>query len=60
MGGLRSMVELGFSMVALCNFTSQSWQLLKKIMMFLTKTSRKLVNKLAGSHFLADKMSIAF
>lgn len=57
MGGLRSMVEIGFSMVALCNFASRSWELLKKIVQFLAKTSLKLYKKLSGTSILADKMS---
>lgn len=60
MGGLRSMVEIGFSMVALCNFTSRSWELLKKIVQFLVQTSKKLYMKLAGSHILTEKMSEVF
>jgi hypothetical protein len=60
MGGLRSMVEIGFSMVALCNFTSRSWELLKKIVQFLLQTSKKVYAKLTGSHFLTDKMSEVF
>lgn len=54
------MVEIGFSMVALCNFTSRSWELLKKIVQFLVQTSKKLYMKLAGSHILTEKMSEVF
>lgn len=45
MGGLNSMIQIGFSMVAFSSFTSQTWQLLKKIVGFLLKTSTKLFNK---------------
>lgn len=47
MGGLRSMVEIGFSLVALGNFTTQSWQMIKKIVGFLLKTSHTLASKMA-------------
>lgn len=48
MGGLRSIVEIGFSLVALGNFTSQSWQLLNKILDFLMKTSHKFARKVGS------------
>jgi hypothetical protein len=40
-------------MVALCNFGSKSWELLKKIVGFLMKTSEKLYMKLSGTSVLA-------
>lgn len=45
MGGLQSMIQIGFSMVMFSSFTSQTWQLLKKVVSFLLKTSTKLFNK---------------
>lgn len=54
------MVQLGFSMVALCNFGSKSWELLKKIVGFLMKTSEKLYMKLSGTSVLAQKMGEVF
>jgi hypothetical protein len=60
MGGLRSMVELGFSMVALCNFGSKSWELLKKIVVFLARSSKKMFCKLSGTSHLVSKMAAAF
>lgn len=47
-------------MVALCNFASRSWELLKKLVLFLTKTSKKLFYKLSGAQVLTDKMASAF
>ena len=41
MNGLRSILEIGFALVALTNFTSKSYELLKKIVLFLLKTSKK-------------------
>ena len=55
MDGLRSMVGIGFSLVALGNFTSQSWQLLKGIVKFLANTSKKLASKIAGLSALGSK-----
>jgi hypothetical protein len=43
MGGLRSILELGFAGVALANFGSQTWALIKKIALFLLQTSKKFV-----------------
>lgn len=43
LGGLRSMLEIGFAMVALGRFTTKSWELLKKVIGFLAHTSTKLV-----------------
>lgn len=56
MGGLRSMVEIGFSLVALGNFGSQSWELLKKIVGFLLKTSQSLAQRVAGVTVFSDKL----
>lgn len=47
-------------MVALCNFASRSWELLKKLVLFLTKTSKKLFYKLSGAQVLTEKMAMAF
>ena len=44
MGGMRSMLELGFASVAFYNFGSKSWQLIKKIIMFLFKTSTRFLS----------------
>lgn len=57
MGGLRSMVEIGFSMVALGNFGTQTWQLLKKIVAFLVKTSQTVASKVANSSFINERVA---
>jgi hypothetical protein len=44
MGGLKSILELGFAGVALANFGSQSWALVKRITLFLLQTSKKFVS----------------
>lgn len=44
MGGLRSILELGFAGVALANFGSQSWTLIKRIALFLLQTSKKFIS----------------
>lgn len=44
MNGLRSILEIGFALVALTNFTTKSYELLKKIVLFLLKTSKKFSN----------------
>lgn len=44
MGGLRSILELGFAGVALANFGSQSWALIKRISLFLLQTSKKFTS----------------
>ena len=44
MGGLRSILELGFAGVALTNFGGQSWALIKRIASFLLQTSKKFAS----------------
>jgi hypothetical protein len=59
MGGLRSILELGFAGIALANFWSRSWELIKKIALFLFSTSKKFGSYLI-SHFpkhLIDKIT---
>lgn len=60
MGGLRSMVELGFSFVALGNFGSKSLKLMKKIFAFLAQTSQKFLERLSGTSAVTEKMSAIF
>lgn len=43
MGGMRSMLELGFAGVAFYNFGSKAWSLFKKIILFLLKTSKSFL-----------------
>ena len=43
MGGMRSILELGFAAVAFVNFGSRSWDLLKKIFTFLINNSKKFI-----------------
>ena len=47
MGGMRSILELGFAAVAFVNFGSRSWDLLKKIFTFLINNSKKLIEFLS-------------
>lgn len=47
MGGLQSMVQIGFSLLAFSSFTSQTWQLLKKVVDFLFKGIVKIFTKLS-------------
>lgn len=54
------MVEIGFSFVALGNFGSKSFKLLKKIIAFLSQTSHKFFDKISGSSGIADKMNLIF
>ena len=44
MGGMRSILELGFAGVAFYNFGSKSWSLIKKIFMFLFNTSSRFAS----------------
>lgn len=44
MGGMRSILELGFASVAFYNFGSKSWSLIKKIFMFLFNTSSRFAS----------------
>lgn len=39
MGGLQSMIQIGFSMVSFGAFANTAWKVLKKIVLFLLKTS---------------------
>lgn len=47
MGGMRSMLELGFAGVAFYNFGSKAFSLFKKIILFLLKTSGRFVSFVA-------------
>ena len=44
MGGMRSMLELGFAGVAFYNFGSKAFNLFKKIILFLLKTSTSFLS----------------
>jgi len=54
------MVEIGFSFVALGNFGSKSFKLLKKIIAFLSQTSSNFFDKISGSSGITDKMNLVF
>ena len=41
MGGLRSILEMGFAGIAFANFSKRAYQLLKKIIVFLLTTTKK-------------------
>lgn len=47
MGGMRSILELGFAGVAFYNFGSKAWELFKKIILFLLKTSTRFLSFVA-------------
>jgi hypothetical protein len=47
-------------MVALCNFGSKCWELLQRVVVFLSKSLKKLLYKLSGTSELLSKMSGAF
>lgn len=49
MGGLRSILELGFAGVALANFWSRAVEIIKKMFGFLVETSAKFA-KFVMSH----------
>jgi hypothetical protein len=44
MGGLRSILELGFAGIALANFWSRSVEIFKKFYGFLAETSKSFLN----------------
>ncbi len=46
MGGARSILEMGFGGIFLVTTAKQSYDLLKKIIMFLLSTSKKFANLL--------------
>lgn len=48
MGGLQSMVQVGFSMVALGKFSVQAWKLGKKIGKFIIATLAMVSDKTIG------------
>lgn len=54
------MVEIGFSIVAIGNFGSKSLKLVKKIIVFLSQTSHKFLEKVSGTHALTDRMSLIY
>lgn len=60
MGGLNSMVQIGFAMVALCNFTSHAWKGLKAIISFLVKTSKSMALKFIGLFKVTSQMTDAW
>ncbi len=43
MGGLQSIVQIGFALIALARFSGQFWEMIKKFSAFILKTNKKVV-----------------
>ena len=56
MGGLQSMTQIGFLLVAFTNTTSHVYKVMKKLVGFLMKTSIKLGYKFASLFTLDSKL----
>ena len=56
MGGLQSMTQMGFLLVAFTNTTSQVYKVVKKVVGFLMKTSVNLGHKFASLFTLDSKL----
>lgn len=60
MDGFKSLVSIGFALAHLGRLTSYSWDLLKKVVSFLAKTSAKIFQKLLSFlplDFISAKLS---